>query len=109
MTYTTSEIWFVIVGLGLGSFLLRFSFLGIIGGRDLPDWFERHLKYVGIAVMPAIVAPLVMWPDATGGEFDLPRVSAALVAFALGFWRKSVLWSVAGGLVTLYLALFFLG
>lgn len=109
MTYSTAEIWFLIVGLGFGSFLLRFSFLGVIGGRDLPDWFERHLKYVGVAVMPAIVAPLVMWPEATDGAFDLPRVSAALVAFALGIWKKSVLWSVAGGLATLYLGLFLAG
>ena len=31
-------IWTVIALLGLGTLLLRFSFLGLIGQRPLPDW-----------------------------------------------------------------------
>ncbi len=31
MMANSATIWLVIIGLGLGSFLIRFSFLGIIG------------------------------------------------------------------------------
>ena len=33
MTYSTAEIWTIIVILGIGTFLIRFSFLGLIGNR----------------------------------------------------------------------------
>lgn len=109
MNYPQSTIWLIILGLGIGTFLFRFSFFGIIGNRPLPAWFERHLRYVGIAVMPAIVTPLVVWPTATGGELDAPRLIAALAAFGVGIWQRSVIWSVLVGFATLYSALYLLG
>ena len=33
-----SETWIVILALAVGTFLIRFSFLGIIGSRPLPAW-----------------------------------------------------------------------
>ena len=62
-----SGTWAVIWGLGIGTFLIRFSFLGMIGDRALPDWAMKLLRYVPVAVLPGLVAPLVVWPAATGG------------------------------------------
>ena len=109
MIYSQTTIWLIILCLGIGTFLFRFSFFGIIGNRPLPAWFERHLRYVGISVMPAIVAPLVMWPAATGGELDAPRLIAAIAAFAVGIWRKSVVWAALVGFGVLYLGLYLTG
>ena len=36
MTFSTAEIWTVIVIMGIGTFLIRFSFLGMIGDRPMP-------------------------------------------------------------------------
>jgi branched-subunit amino acid transport protein len=107
MIYSQAEIWFIILGVATGTYILRFSFLGLIGDRPLPEWVERHLRYVAVAVLPAIAAPLVLWPEATGGEIDLPRIFAALVACAIGVWRRSVVLSVFTGLLTLYVLLWF--
>ena len=60
-------IWLVIVVLGIGTFLIRWSFLGALGDRDLHPWVLRMLRYTPVAVLPALVAPLVVWPAATGG------------------------------------------
>lgn len=98
-------LWGVIAALGLGTFLIRFSFLGLLGGRPLPPWALRHLRYTGAAVLPGLVAPLVIWPTATGGEPDLPRLLAAGAAVAAGLWRRSVLWAMGAGAATLYAAL----
>ena len=57
---TDTSIWTVIVLLGIGTFLIRYSFLGILGGRDLSEWLLRHLRYVPAAVLPALVAPMVI-------------------------------------------------
>jgi len=72
-----TELWIVIIGLGLGSFALRFVFLGLIGDREMPEWVLRHLRYTAVAVLPAIVAPLVIWPAATEYRPNWPRRSCA--------------------------------
>lgn len=95
-------IWTVILGLGIGTYLIRFSFLGLIGGRELPEWFLRHLRYVAVAVMPALITPLVIWPQATGGEPDPARLVAALGAFIVGIKFKSVIGAVFTGMILLY-------
>lgn len=102
MMINTTTLWIVIVSLGIGSFLLRFSFLGLIGGRDLPEWCLRHLRYVAVAVMPALITPLIIWPDATGGEPDPARLVAALAAFLIGIKFSSVIGAVLAGMLTLY-------
>jgi len=96
------ELWVVIVLLGLGSFGLRFAFLGLIGSRAMPAWVLRHLRYTAVAVLPAISAPLVLWPAATGGVPDPARLAAAGVTLTLGLWTKNVLLAIFGGAAALY-------
>jgi len=103
-----TTIWITIIALGIGTFLIRFSFLGLLGGKDLPDWLTRHLRYVPVAVLPGLVAPLVVWPAATGGEADLARSLAALTALAIGALTRSVLGAIFGGMAVLYGVQFFL-
>lgn len=95
-------IWTIITVLGVGTYLLRFSFLGLIGGKDLPEWVLRHLRYTAVAVLPGLVAPLVLWPAATGGDVDPARLSAALVTFAVGILTRNVVASIVLGGATLF-------
>jgi len=104
-----TPVWLIIILLGIGTYLVRFSFLGIIGARPLPEWVLRHLRYTSVAVMPGIVAPLVLWPAATGGEADPARLSAAAAAFLAGLLTRSVIWSVLAGGCTLYGVLYLIG
>lgn len=103
-----TEIWLVILLLGIGTYLIRLSFLGLIGDRPLPGWVLRLLRYVPFAVMPGLVAPLVAWPAATGGHLDAPRMLAALAALGVGAATRSTLGAIGAGMVTLY-ALILLG
>ena len=105
MTYASCEIWTIIALLGAGTFLIRFSFLGLIGDRPLPPLVLRLLRYTPVAVLPAMVAPLVVWPAATGGETDPLRLLAAAVAVAVGLWRRSVLPAIVAGMGVLYAGL----
>ena len=102
-----TAFWTLTVLLGLGTFLIRFSFLGILGGRPLPGWLLVHLKYVGAAVLPALVTPLVLWPAATGGETDPARLVAAAAALVAGL-RISVVAALIAGMGTLYAMQFLL-
>lgn len=104
-----SELWIIIVGLGIGSFLLRFAFTGFVGDRVMPPWLLRHLRYTAVAVLPALVAPQVLWPSATGGELDPARLSAAAVTLAVGLLTKNVIAAILAGGGTLYAVLYLLG
>ena len=104
-----AELWLVIVLLALGSYGLRFVFIGLIGDRPLPEWLLRHLRYTAVAVLPGLVAPLVLWPAATGGSPDAPRLAAAVATIAAGFLTRNVLISVIIGGVALYLGLYLAG
>lgn len=97
-----AEVWIVILSLAVGTFLIRFSFLGLVGNRPLPAWALRHLRYAPVAVIPGLVAPLVLWPPATGGDPDLPRLLAALATLVVGLWLKNVLAAIAAGALVLY-------
>ncbi len=105
----TLDIWIVIAVLGMGSFGLRFVFLGLIGDRPMPAWVLRHLRYTAVAVLPALVAPMVVWPPATGGTLDAARLTAACVTIIAGLITRNVLTAIIAGGATLYLMLYLLG
>lgn len=96
MSYSTPTIWLIIVALGIGTMMIRFSFLGLLGGKDMPPWVLRHLRYTPVAVLPGLVMPLLVWPDATGGAVDPLRLLAGFVAFVLGYRTKNVVWGDVG-------------
>jgi branched-subunit amino acid transport protein len=102
MIYSTTDIWIIILALGIGTFVIRFSFLGILGDRQLPPWLLRHLRYTAVGILPAMVTPLILWPQATGGQLDPVRISAAGLALAVGLWTKNAIWAIVVGMATLW-------
>lgn len=94
------EIWFIIVALGVATYAIRFSFLGLIGNRELPDWMLRHLRYTPVAILPALVTPGILWPQATGGTLSAPHLLAAAVALSIGYWRKNAVLAAVAGMAT---------
>jgi branched-subunit amino acid transport protein len=102
MSYSTAETWIIILALGLGTFLIRFSFLGLIGARQMSPATLRLLRYTAVGVIPGLVAPLALWPAATGGQPDPARLIAAATALAVGLVFRNVLGSIFAGAAALY-------
>ncbi len=109
MTMSDAQIWLIIALVAIGTFLIRFSFIGLIGDRELPAWVLRHLRYTPVAVLPGLVAPLVLWPEATGGALDAPRLMAAAVTVLLGVMFKNMMLAILGGAATLFVMLMVMG
>ena len=103
-----TPIWTVIIGLALGTFLIRFSFLGMVGDRPLPAWLLSLLRYTPVAVIPGLVAPLVLFPSATDGAPDAARLTAAAVTVGVGLMARNTLYAIAAGAIALY-GMFWLG
>jgi branched-subunit amino acid transport protein len=100
VSYTDAQIWGIIALLGVGTFLIRFSFLGLVGKQELPEWLLRHLRYTAVAILPAMVAPLVLWPAANDGQPDPARLAAAAVTVGVGLVLKNPIFGIVAGFAT---------
>lgn len=98
------EIWLTILLAGILTFLIRLSFIFLIGRWQLPAWLGRALRFVPPAVLSAIIFPEVLYHN---GELYLAagnlRIWAALLA-ALVAWRtRNIFLTILAGMAGLYL------
>ena len=103
-------VWLIILGTGVVTYALRFSFLGTVKPHSLPALFQEALKFVPAAVFAAIVAPQVLIRDeAIHLAPDNPRLLAALAALAVAWFTRSVTWTLVGGMVALWIGQWWIG
>jgi branched-subunit amino acid transport protein len=55
----------VVAAMALITFATRYSFFALPADRTFPPWVGRVLAYVPVAVLTAIVVPMVLIPDGT--------------------------------------------
>lgn len=91
-------IWTVIVLLGVITYLIRFSFLGLLAGRQLPHWAAEALSFVPVAVLPALIAPMVVFAPGTRELAEPHRPLAALLALGVGMATRNLLAAIAAGM-----------
>lgn len=97
-------LWLTILGMGIISFALRFSFIYLVGKFELPAVVQQALRFVPVAVLPAIVVPAIAYTDAT---LDLSlanaRIPAALIAAGVAWRTRNILLTIVVGMVALWL------
>lgn len=91
-------IWTVIIGLGIATYAIRFSFLGQLTGRRIPNRATEALGFVPVVVLPAIVAPMVALAPSGHDWADPHRPLAALVALGTGIASRNLLLSITAGM-----------
>lgn len=91
-----TQVWIIILAMGLGTYLIRFSFLGLIGSRELPSWLLKMLRFTPVAVLPGVVAPMLIGSGAHSA--DPLRLSAAAVTLVVGLLTRNVLYAIIAGL-----------
>lgn len=97
------SFWLVTLGLALGTYAFRTCFLVFIDNEKLPQWLLRHLNYTAVAILPALIAPMVVFPKDADVEASSIRAIAACFALFIGIWRGSVLLTIVMGMGCLYL------
>lgn len=95
------SFWVVTLVLGAATYATRLSFLAWSQERTFSPRVKRLLSFVPVTVLPALIAPVVVFPDATGGAFDPVRILAAAAALGVGLATRSVLAVIAVGLIVL--------
>ena len=92
-----TTVWTVIVLLGVITYLIRFSFLGLLAGRRLPYWAAEALGFVPVTILPALVAPMVAFSP-EGGWSEPHRPLAALMALGVGMATRNLLAAIGAGM-----------
>jgi branched-subunit amino acid transport protein len=96
-----TDLWTLalIAGLAGVTVLTRCFFFILDRPWRLPGWAERALQYAPVAALAGVIAPEVVmsnghliasWQDA--------RLFAAAAGALLYFWRRSVLFTILGGM-----------
>ena len=92
--------WLVFAGMTAVTFFTRY--VGIVAaGRTLPEWFQRWLRYVPVAVLAALIAPDALAPQ---GQFTFDISTVALGVGLVVAWRtRNVFLTIAAGMAAFWL------
>jgi branched-subunit amino acid transport protein len=90
----------LIAGMALVTFLIRYPALAILGRISLPDMLIRALRYVPVAVLTAIIVPLMLMPDGVP-EFSVsnPFLVAGIASVFISWRTKNLLLTIGLGMM----------
>lgn len=96
--------WLIVLLVGLGTYVTRLSFIGILGDKEIPTYIERPLRLVAPAAIAAIAIPELVAPAGTVDvSFDNLRLFAGLIAIVVAWKTRSIGWTIASGMTSLWL------
>jgi branched-subunit amino acid transport protein len=98
------SLWLIVIAMGVVTYVLRLSLLGVLGRFEVPPLLSRALRFVPAAVLSAIIVPDLLQP---GGKLNLSlgnaRLLAGLLAMVVAWRTRNVVLTVAVGLAALWL------
>ncbi len=99
-----SALWLTLFLIGGLTFLTRLSFILLLEKWAAPRWFRRGLRFVPLAVLPALILPeLFISENVLALPPDLPRLVAAMAAGLVAWRTKSILLTILIGALVFYL------
>jgi len=99
---TTTTALFVVIVMAVSTYLMRAGMILLLSDATVPKPVERALRYVGPAVLAALVVNL-----AAGGEggphLELAEGLALVAGGAVMWWRRNLVLAVVGGMCVLWM------
>lgn len=94
------NIWLLILVMGLGTFLLRLSFIQFGDYVDnLPDIASDVLELIPVAVLAALVIPRLFVPDGSGVQvFGNVYLLTGILACIVAWWSRNLLLTIILGM-----------
>ena len=95
------ETIFLVAGMALVTFSIRYALLPLSGRVTLSRGVKRALRYVPPVVLTAIIVPAVLLPDGVNYQISLANayLAGAVATLVIGKISKSLLITIIGGLV----------
>lgn len=95
---------FLITGMALVTFAIRYSMFAVAGRIEFPAWLVRTLQYTPAAVLTALIVPAVLMPagDTIKFSYTNPYLVGALVAGGVGWFSKNLLLTIVLGMLAFW-------
>ncbi|MDS0261071.1 AzlD domain-containing protein [Haloarcula sp. S1CR25-12] len=108
-SYSGPVIWGLIFVIGVLTFLIRMSFIGLFGYLDeIPPQIQRGLRFVPAAVLAALVVPSFVTLEPGTGGVAVDKLAAGIVAAGVAWRTENVLTTIGAGMTTLWVVRFVL-
>lgn len=99
------EAHLIIIGMFVVTFGVRFVLFARAHKVVMPAYIERALQFVPVAVLTAIITPMILMPNR---EVDVsisnPWLIGSAVAFVVGVWRQHQLLTISVGVLAFFAA-----
>ena len=99
-----TDVWLVIAGMAVATYLTRAPLLLVLARRPLPPRLRLWLRLIPLAVLPALALPLILVDH--GRLVALPTHAplwGAVVVLVLAAWRVNLFVTVALAVATVAL------
>jgi len=95
---------FMILGMGMVTYVPRWLPLIFLSRQQLPQWLVDWLDFIPVAILSALLAPLLLTSGADPHlDFGRAELLAAVPTFAVAFWTRSLGGTVLAGMLIFWL------
>lgn len=101
-------IWIMIAIIGVGTYLLRFSFLSI-SKPSYPKAVAKALRFVPVTVLAALAAPKIFIVEGQFAFLANPFIIPAVLAGLIAWYTKHLGFTIAVGLLSYWTLSWMLG
>ena len=102
-------LWLMLLIIGLVTYAIRLSCIGLLGQREMPALLLKALRFVPITVLPAIIMPqLFLRNNTLVLSVQNPRWIAGILAGIVAWRTRNVLLTILVGMVALWVLQFLL-
>ena len=99
-----NTLWLLFIVIGAGTFLIRLSFIHVLGNMEVSATFARILRFVPPAVLSALILPAVLVQN---GSVDISmsnaRIAGGMVAAMVAVISKNTLLTIGSGMIVLWI------
>ena len=98
------NIWLIMIGLAVGTFIIRISFIALFGKWEIPPLMQRALRFVPVSVLfPLVMPQFLTRNNAIDVSLSNPRLIAGFVAGLIAWRTKNVVLTILSGMIILWL------
>jgi len=99
------EYIFLLIGMGLVTYLPRLIPLLVLASYKLPKWLLEGLDLIPVAILSAILLPLLLTAGETGQIYLLsPELLVAIPTFLFALKTRSISGTIVLGMLLFWLA-----
>ena len=98
-----AALWLTMIAMGLITFALRASFIALSDRLKMPPLVQRALRFVPMAVLPAIVVPALVFREGSLAlTLSNEKLLAGIFAGIVAWYTQSIIWTLLAGMVALW-------